>query len=103
MKVLLINFTDAGGGAAIAAVRLVNALNEHGVYARLGVVDKKTANPYVFELPRKKHSVMFKIYHKCTGYLEKIFNPFITSLLIFEEFSAIPAVNIIASHPFNST
>lgn len=80
MKVLLINFTDAGGGAAIAAVRLVNALNEHRVYARLGVVDKRTTNPYVFELPRKKHSVMFKIYHKCTGYLEKIFNPFIKRL-----------------------
>ena len=41
MKILLINFTDAGGGAAIAAVRLVTALNEQGIYARLGVSEKK--------------------------------------------------------------
>ena len=66
MKLLIINFTDAGGGAAIAAVRLVNSLNEHGIYARLGVEDKKTANPYVFELPRKKH-------YKLQKFVKKIF------------------------------
>ena len=54
MKILLINFSDTGGGAAMASVRLVNALNENGIYARLGVLKKSTANPYVFNLPQKK-------------------------------------------------
>ena len=54
MKILLINFSDTGGGAAIAAVRLVNALNENGIYARLGVLKKKSSNPYVFKLPQKR-------------------------------------------------
>ena len=54
MRILLINYTDVGGGAAIASIRLVQALNKHGVYARLGVKEKKSANPYVFELPKKR-------------------------------------------------
>lgn len=54
MKVLLINSSDAGGGAAAASVRLVNALNENGVYARLGVLNKKSSSPYVFKLPQKR-------------------------------------------------
>ena len=55
MRILLINFTDSGGGAAKASIRLVTALNNHGIYARLGVKEKKTTNPYVFELPQKRH------------------------------------------------
>ena len=77
MKVLLINFTDSGGGAAIAAVRLVNELNKHGIYARLGVEEKKTASPYVFELPKKTHSLIYKVHLKFLGYVDKIFSPFI--------------------------
>ena len=60
MKILLINYTDAGGGAAIASLRLVTALNEHGFYARLGVKEKKTSSPYVFELPKKKQSIFLR-------------------------------------------
>ena len=69
MKILLINYSDTGGGAAMAAVRLVNALNENGVYARLGVLKKSSANPYVFKLPQKK-----KFLHN--EKLEKVFNLF---------------------------
>ena len=54
MKILLINYTDAGGGAAMAAVRLVDALNKNGQYARLGVLKKCSNDPYVFKLPQKK-------------------------------------------------
>lgn len=54
MKILLINFADEGGGAAIASVNLVTALNRHGLYARLGVIKKQSVNPYVFELPQKR-------------------------------------------------
>ena len=75
MKILLVNFTDIGGGAAIAAVRLVNALNEHGFYARLGVENKKTSNPYVFELPRKKYSKLYKLGKKLFEFTNRIFHP----------------------------
>ena len=76
MKILLLNLTDAGGGAAMAAVRLVTALNEHGMYARLGVPEKKSANPYVFELPKKKHFILYKLAVKGSAYLARIFSPF---------------------------
>ena len=75
MKVLLINFTDAGGGAAIAAVRLVNALNEHGIYARLGVSEKKSANPYVITLPKKKHCFVVKAFRRINSFAGKLYAP----------------------------
>ena len=76
MKILLINFTDVGGGAAIAAVRLVTALNERGIFARLGVPEKKSACPYVFELPKKKHNLLYKVAVKCRNYLSRLVSPF---------------------------
>lgn len=54
MKILLINFADEGGGAAMASVNLVTALNRNGLYAKLGVIKKQSINPYVFELPQKR-------------------------------------------------
>lgn len=75
MKVLLINFSDVGGGAAMASVRLVTALNEKGIYARLGVPQKKSSNPYVFELSEKKHSRIFKKVKKLSNFLAKGFEP----------------------------
>ncbi len=81
MKILLINFTDVGGGAAMAAVRLVMALNEHGIYARLGVPVKKSVCPYVFELPRKKHCFAIKLFRKCIAFSQNLSkrlpNPFL--------------------------
>ena len=68
MKILLINFTDAGRGAATAALRLTTALNDAGVYARLGVRDKKTSSPYVIELPKRKKSLILKILKKISNY-----------------------------------
>ena len=75
MKILLVNFTDVGGGAAIASVRLVTALNEHGIYARLGVPKKQSACPYVFELTQKKHNFVVKIFRKCRSFSKKLFAP----------------------------
>ena len=75
MRVLLINFTDIGGGAAMAAVRLVTALNEHGIYARLGVPQKKSACPYVFELPQKKHCFAVKFFRKICIFSKTLFQP----------------------------
>lgn len=75
MKILLINFTDVGGGAAMAAVRLVTALNERGVYARLGVSKKQSGCPYVFELAQKKHCFIVKLFRKCYNFLQNLFAP----------------------------
>lgn len=72
MKVLLINYTDAGGGAAIAALRLVTALNEHGIYARLGVTDKRTCSPYSFVLPQKRHFVFYQFFAKTLRFLRRL-------------------------------
>jgi len=52
MKILLIGYSDAGGGAAIAAKRLLGAMVKNGVNVKMGVVEKRTNSPYVFELPK---------------------------------------------------
>lgn len=87
MKILLLNYTDAGGGAAIAALRLVTALNNHGIYARMGVVVKETSNPYVFELPKRKKNIFVKILRKIKNYLHRIFEPFTRHLPKIETFT----------------
>ena len=72
MKILLINYTDAGGGAAIASYRLLNALRNNGIDATLGVVKKQTADQNVVEIPLKKHSFAQKVFAKI---IEKFWNP----------------------------
>lgn len=74
MKILLINFIDVGGGAAMAAVRLVTALNEHGIYARLGVAEKKSSSPYVFVLPKKKYSLVVRFARKLLNFIKNFFH-----------------------------
>ncbi len=51
MRVLLVNTSDSAGGAAIAARRLLTALNNHGVKASMLVRDKQTDNPRIHALP----------------------------------------------------
>lgn len=75
MKILLLNAFDTGGGAAQAAVRLVEALNQHNVNATLGVIDKKSLCPYVFEVPKKKQN-------KALYYIRCFFNLVFQSLSI---------------------
>lgn len=86
MKVLLINTTDTGGGAAIAAVRILNSLNKNGIYARLGVEIKNSNNPNIFELPKKKNKLLKKILYKTIGYLGRVFHPIIKFLPKFNNF-----------------
>lgn len=76
MKILLINAFDNGGGAAISCLRLTTELNRHGVFARLGVPEKKSVSPYVFELPKKKTQFSVKIARKFAAYFGKVFSPF---------------------------
>ena len=42
MKVLIVNTSERTGGAAVAASRLMDALNNHGVKAKMMVRDKQT-------------------------------------------------------------
>lgn len=52
MKVLIVNTSERSGGAAVAANRLMKALNNHGVKAKMLVRDKESDALTVAELPR---------------------------------------------------
>ena len=51
MRVLIINTSERTGGAAVAANRLMKALNNHGVKAKMLVRDKDTESLTVVPLP----------------------------------------------------
>lgn len=51
MRVLLVNTSEKTGGAAVATHRLMEALNNNGVKARMLVADKQTDNINVTSLP----------------------------------------------------
>ncbi len=51
MRVLIVNTAERTGGAAIAANRLLHALNHNGVEARMLVRDRKTDSPQVTSIP----------------------------------------------------
>jgi len=53
MRVLLVNTSEMSGGAAVAARRLMEALNNNGVAARMLVRDKQTADANVYALPHR--------------------------------------------------
>ena len=48
MKVVIINTSETSGGAAIAAKRLMKALNKNGVEAKMLVRDKRTSDSCVY-------------------------------------------------------
>ena len=50
MKLLLLNYFDSGGGAAIAAERLLIALRQYGIDVVFGVIEKTKNNNYVILL-----------------------------------------------------
>ena len=52
MRVLIVNTAERTGGAAIAANRLMHALNHNGVEARMLVRDRKTAAAEVTSIPQ---------------------------------------------------
>ena len=51
MHVLIVNTAERTGGAAIAANRLLHALNHNGVEARMLVRDRKSEAPEVSTIP----------------------------------------------------
>lgn len=52
MRVLIVNTSERTGGAAIAANRLMNALNHNGVEARMLVRDRQSGDPHVSTIPQ---------------------------------------------------
>ena len=52
MRVLIVNTSEKTGGAAVAANRLMEALNNNGVKAKMLVRDKETSDITVVELPK---------------------------------------------------
>lgn len=52
MRVLIVNTSEKTGGAAVAANRLMDALNNNGVKAKMLVRDKETEDITVVGLPR---------------------------------------------------
>ena len=55
MRVLIVNTAERTGGAAIAANRLLHALNRNGVEARMLVRDRKTEASEVLNIPKSWH------------------------------------------------
>ena len=51
MRVLIVNTSEKTGGAAVAANRLMDALNNNGVKAKMLVRDKETEDITVVSLP----------------------------------------------------
>jgi len=56
MKILLLNHSDSGGGAAIASVRLLNALRDNNIDTTLGVVQKASANNHIISLLKPNYT-----------------------------------------------
>lgn len=52
MRVLIVNTSEKTGGAAVAANRLMEALNNNGVKAKMLVRDKETSDITVVGLPK---------------------------------------------------
>lgn len=91
MKILLLNTNDTGGGAAIGAERLTNALNKAGIHAELGVVSRESNNPYCINLT-KKHIFLKRVFF---AILEKIlFAFFKTSNLILHSLNWYSKIDI---------
>ena len=51
MRILIINTSEKTGGAAVASNRLLSALNNNGVKAKMLVRNKETDNLSVVSLP----------------------------------------------------
>jgi glycosyltransferase involved in cell wall biosynthesis len=79
LKILLLNYSDSGGGAAIAVERLLHILCQNNVNTLLGVIEKKTADPAIIPLIKKSYFDRFnayrtikEIYKKSLPYLRQI-------------------------------
>ena len=74
MKVLIVNTSEKTGGAAVAAHRLMDALNNHGVKARMLVRDKETDNLTVIGLQGKWRQQWYFLWERFIIFLHLHFN-----------------------------
>lgn len=61
MKVLSVNISDTNGGAARAAYRIHQAVNEQGVDAKMFVKNKNSTDKRVFEVADFDKNIYFQI------------------------------------------
>ena len=87
MKVLHINYVDAGGGAAIAARRHCEAMISAGVDAKLLVFKKKKTCPYIisFDVGKIRY-VINRVIEKILFFIEKRLDPVATFSLMYNGF-----------------
>lgn len=79
MKVLLLNYSDTGGGSSIACERLLTSLHQYNYDVELGVIEKKTNNSRVIRLnivplyDSKIYRIKTKIFNKLRLFLNRKF------------------------------
>ena len=74
MKVLIINTSECTGGAAIAAGRLMEALNKSGISAEMTVLHKKSNKPYVFSHVSPIRKFMFFAFERLVIWANNLFS-----------------------------
>lgn len=73
MRVLIVNTSEKTGGAAVAANRLMDALNNNGVKAKMLVRDKETEDITVVELPHRSTNKWHFLRERLGIYLRLLF------------------------------
>ena len=74
MRVLIVNTSEKTGGAAVAARRLMDALNNHGVKAKMLVRDKETDNLSVAGLQGRWRQQWHFLWERLVIFLHLRFN-----------------------------
>jgi len=72
LKILLLNYTDNGGGAAVVSHRLLTALHQQNIDATLGVVEKKTSNSSVVLINKSSFLDRYKLFRNIKKLNKKI-------------------------------
>ena len=73
MNVLLISTTESAGGGAIAARRLLIALEEAGINAKMMVRDRQTNHPSVIALKQSKFEVWRFVWERFVIWCNNLF------------------------------
>ena len=74
MRVLIVNTSERTGGAAVAASRLMEALNNNGVKAKMMVRDKETDRLTVAAVPGQKWMQFYFLWERFVVWLRLHFN-----------------------------
>lgn len=69
MNILILSTSDITGGAAIAAHRLAEALNNNGMKARMMVLQRRGASPYVVAVGSRRRNKWRKLWERGVMFL----------------------------------